>query len=303
MQRYSKGLSAFLLVLASATLHDSAWAQSGKSDPAGPTAAEPKRTATPGPNAPPQVIPVPDVLRLTDGTFLRGTLLEDHPGDYVIFQLPDGTKQRHPAHTVTYAGPAASDPAAFARPTRPATIPPPTPPSDAVQVKLRALDEAPVTFHYVTSSVSRDYMGFGYSNSGWVPWGGNGLDKTFDRLCTAPCEGQLPSKGDYLFGLSSRSGSIAEADRYVTVKQGATVYGKYISRRHIRIAGLLTGIGSLIGGGLILAWGATEESTIPIIAGSSIMSAGGIAGLVMMLQYDGTQIEVVNPAVNAAQTR
>src|SRR5690242_1826967 len=77
------------------------------------------------PTPPPAPVAPPDVVLLTDGSMVRGTIVESVVNDHVIITTVDARALRFDAPGVRWAGPAASMPVA-----RPPQLPPP--PSSAL---------------------------------------------------------------------------------------------------------------------------------------------------------------------------
>jgi hypothetical protein len=119
---------------------------------------------------------------------------------------------------------------------------------------------------------------------------------TFEEMCAAPCEAQLPP-GDYIFGLTQADSRILQSTR-LTLRGDETLTGTWVSRRPARIATAFTGLAALLAGFIVAS--KKHEScstgcstTHPYVyLGLGIAVAG--AGLIVASQFldDRADIEV-----------
>src|SRR5258706_12993919 len=123
----------------------------------------------------------PDQVMLTNGGMLRGTIIENMPGDHVTIQLPTGETRRFAAAEVQSAGPAQASSPVMQAPTGPAQQLPPAPyvpPQVQMQptVTLHVTADRPrVSLHRMTgSSVVAVWTGRGV---------GTGIVESFELMC------------------------------------------------------------------------------------------------------------------------
>lgn len=163
-----------------------------------------------------------DIVRLGDGSYVRGTIVERVEGVHVIIKTILGEVRTVPFSTITYAG-RADDAASSERTTR-----------------VRFTSEAEgLTAHELagTSQFSvRTYRTFGQVQSA-----------SYRPLCMAPCEMEVP-RGTYRFGISVGDGDTQMADGGpFNLMDPATLDLEYKSRNGYRIAGwLLAGAALLV---------------------------------------------------------
>lgn len=207
-------------------------------------------TATPAPTSTP---PGPagsgiaDVVRLKNGSMLRGTVIELIQGESVTLLLPSGQTRQFRLAEVEYAGPVVGAPLIGAGSNAAQTAPaPPASPAPAVvpdAPPVHLASDQPLNFGIQTATAEAALDG----------WRGNLRINHFDNLCTSPCDVRLP-RGNYRFSITHDGKTISTA-REVSVAPGDTVHGKYESFHGTRVAGVV------------------------------IMAAGGGAGLIYSLSY------------------
>ena len=251
---------------------------------------------------------MPDIVRLTNGGMVRGTIVEETPDGAVTILLVTGESRTFPRNEIAYAGTAEGAPS-MAKPETQARAPEPRiAPTVETQARVRfdsSRDD--LTVHRRTGTVYAE----GSWGSGWTSLEGN----AYARLCTAPCDAQLPP-GDHRLAVSKSSSSrVAEAPDEVRVNDGDTLRVDYRSK------GLQRGIGyalmpvSILGGlsliaVSVLAW-RTEECTagtcfdkpdfkFPLmVAGMIVMPAGFVTGMLLARSKDSARFELV-PSSGAA---
>ena len=107
-------------------------------------------------------------------------------------------------------------------------------------------------------------VGYGWGGPGWG-WGGYGVGygaapyygevvtRAYQPICEAPCDATLLS-GRHRLALSLDGGKPVNAVQAIDLRTDSIVEGRYVSKRHLRRAGLATFIaGSLAGVALMFA--------------------------------------------------
>lgn len=211
----------------------------------------------------------PDVIELRNGGTVRGTLVENLPGDHVTIQLTTGEVRTFAASEVLRVGTGeAAAPSPYAQPIVMAPVEP------TIELEVRSEEEG-VSLHRLTGTASV------------AVWTGRGVGSAaidqFQLICTAPCRERV-RPGSYTFGVSQGNGMARRAGHSMFQLQGdATLELEYESREGIRIGGwVLFGVASagyalgatlpLLGGGtdnvleiLLIATGAYLAVCIPVI--------------------------------------
>ncbi|MBI5532280.1 MAG: hypothetical protein HY898_06180 [Deltaproteobacteria bacterium] len=208
--------------------------------------------------------PGDDMVVLNDGTTLRGTISELKPGRSVLIVLLTGESRRIPMSEVSYAGSAAARNG-----------------GEGVPVQLRA-DKPAITFYYNASLTMR------------------GDDKasaiTYKRICTAPCETTLPP-GSYIMALSKgTSTDPAPVEEPVVVNGPTSLQGTHTSYKALRVASAVVGIGSAIGGVILIGFGLMKSKDTcdaagckteadpdwnKVAVGAGVIIVGAIASAIM----------------------
>jgi len=237
----------------------------------------------------------PDIVRLRDGSMVRGTIAELVAGQHVVLITLTGETRTYPMAEVDYAGPASGATAAPASTPAPAATPAgrsPTAQGDgetrpfvtvhAGEARLRLLGTEPgLTYHVRTGTATAT----GYSGGAVAAVRAD----AYTEICTAPCDASLPN-GSHTLALSREEGTPISAGR-IEVGGPTTLEGTYIDRSGLRIGGWVVFLGGTIGGTAIMLSGIGEEdSTTTIGIGGGIMLAGTIVGLIMAMQGDGAEI-------------
>lgn len=194
----------------------------------------------------------PDVVELRNGGMVRGTLVENIPGDHVTIQLATGEVRTFPASDVVRVGSSTPDPVMVPEPTyaQPAMGMAAQPPT----VNLRVVgDSEGISLHRLTGTASVSV------------WTGRGVGTAaidqFAIMCGAPCEQAIPA-GSYTLGVSQGNGMARRADHSIWhIDHDMTLALEYESREGIRIAGwVIFGVASL---------GYALGATLPLIDGSA----------------------------------
>lgn len=230
----------------------------------------------------------PDLVRTKAGGMARGTIVEIVPGGAVRIQLSTGEMRVFPAAEIEYAGPAAQAPGAGA----PAggKVPSAEVPAGLRVARLRMIsDQEGVTFYHKTGMSS----GIG---TGWVLGRGGGPlvmgihSEQFTRLCTAPCDVDLP-QGDHLLGLALNDARVVPA-QIVDLRGPTEVRGEYTSRWGVRTTGAWLIAGGIVGGISMVAAGYALENAPLVIAGGTAFLIGMPVGIGLLFVKDSADVYV-----------
>ena len=247
----------------------------------------------------------PDVVQLVNGGMVRGTIVENLPGDHVTIQLTTGELRTFPSAEVTSAGPAVqaqevippppgtSVPTPLGRPTiaQPGPVPSygaPTGPTVRVHVEGTSPD---LTLQQVTGtgtaivSTGRSFATVMVDN--------------FAPLCTAPCDVDLPAR-TYVLGVSQAQGPARRGDHNLfTIDGDMSLELEYASREGARVAGWIVFIGgALVGAGLMLGGILTNDDIVPwLVAGGVTLAVAEIVGLALAFLNDHADIRRVDGTV------
>lgn len=291
-------------------------AEAGSGKAAAPEAAPavPSPPPTAAPAVPPSV--PPDVVLLSDGGMVRGTISELNPKGEVVIIMLNGTERRISMEDVEYAGPTSRMPVededdgdegdrdqnideaaqteAADEGNRTAVKPKVTVRAEEARVELRTEGEEQLTFHLRTSMALAGGAGAG------------AMARGYDEVCTAPCSANLPA-GTHTFALSGARGRPIESEEATRIPAGpSTVIGTLHSERSTRIGGwVILGAGAAAGAGLMVA-GATANdcesyasTDCEPVNGTLLALGGGVAlastiiGVVLGTRSDTVQIRVV----------
>lgn len=242
----------------------------------------------------------PDVVELTNGGMLRGTIIENLPGDHVTIQLPTGEARRFPSAEVLSAGPAPIPSAPYA-PTAPMgpTIlaqpgvsygpQPAARPTVHVHVEATSPD---LTLQMITGSATA-FVGTRYGVSTIA------VDQ-FAPLCTAPCDIDLEARA-YRLGVSQGQAQAHRADHNLfTIDHDTSLELEYESREGARIAGWIVFIGGVIAGTGIMLGGILNDTSnyvTWIIAGTVVLGVCEIVGLALAFLNDHADIRTLDGTV------
>lgn len=199
------------------------------------TAASSASAAPPAPAPPQPSGPMLDIVRLKDGSFVRGTILEHGATTRTVIETRTGTRTFEAAEVV-YAGLATRDPGGATVETAPAASTSAAPPAASAvpmdkKVHFRA-DGNGVQIHAVA-------LGKGAATAGKL-----------EPLCVAPCDVAL-ERGAYRLALGHVGQTPLYTRENVELKEGSTVEGRLLSRKTTRTAG----------------WAIVGLSTVPIVYG------------------------------------
>lgn len=251
----------------------------------------------------------PDVVRLTNGGMLRGTIVENLPGDHLTIQLATGETRTFPSAEVASAGPAEpsqeivppAPSASLAAPTRqpilaqPGPIPAygPPPPMMGPTVRVHVEGTSPdLTLQQVTGTGTA-IVSTGRSFA-------TVLVDNFAPLCTAPCDIELPAR-TYVLGVSRGQGGARRGDHNLfTLGSDTTLELEYESREGARIAGWLTFIVGALGGAGMMLGGIlanTDDFVTWLVAGSVVLGVSEIVGLALAFLNDHADIRQIDGTV------
>lgn len=225
-----------------------------------------------------QASSAPDVVVLADGGFVRGTLVENAPGQYAVLLTLGGQLRRFEASELSYAGPVEAMPKMDASGT---TIPvneprhPPTVP--VVTASAPAASDTMVEIRFEASNPIEIMQRMGVSTT----TSGSATGESYAPLCIAPCTATL-RPGMYTLGLA-RTGAAPLNAGTLMLSEGSVIEASYESRLGVRVAGIFVTLAG-VGGGLALMLGGIEDGgqlSGQFWAGAVVSGIGTIAGLIM----------------------
>jgi hypothetical protein len=235
-----------------------------------------------------------DVVRLGDGSFYRGTIVES-TSDHVSLLLPGGETRTFARTDVVSAGPELlpeqRDHGGLDRQS-------PVPDVPTTHLHARA-DADDLSLQRMTGSTP-----IAIPTSRGVMYG---MQDDFAVLCNLPCDVDLPA-GAYQLGVAHGEGRAQRSGRPITFPAGELQLDlHYDNREGHRIAGWITWITGAVAGAALLVTaifdGPSEcsyatgycHSTINVpqmIAGGAIFAVGMAVGLPLALWNDGVEITV-----------
>jgi hypothetical protein len=229
----------------------------------------------------------PDVVELRNGGMVRGTLVENIPGDHVTIQLATGETRTFAASEVLRVGPGAT---AVMVP-EPTYAPPVTAMPAPQQVSVRVVGTTEdLSLHQLTGTASVSV------------WTGRGVGTAaidqFAILCGAPCE-QRVTPGSYTLGVSQGNGMARRADHSIWhIDHDTTLELEYENREGIRIGGwVIFGVASLgyaLGATLpILTSGSTDSWLDILLVSTAVYLALCIPVIVMVALNDHADIREI----------
>lgn len=258
-----------------------------------------------------QTVP-PDLVQLANGGMVRGTIVENLPGDHVTIQLATGETRTFSSAEVQFAGPAASAPSSAAQelvPPAPGSglaAPTPRPITPGVgPLPAYGVVAMPPTVHvHVEASVPdltlQQVTGTGTAVVSTGRSFATVMVDNFAPLCTAPCDVDLPAHA-YVLGISQGQGAARRADHNLfTIDHDLSLELEYESREGARIAGWITFIGGALAGAGVLLGGIAAKSDDFIdwiIAGSTVLVVSEIIGLALAFLNDHADIRVMDGTV------
>jgi len=216
----------------------------------------------------------PDVLYLEGGGMVRGTIVENVPGDHVTIQLATGEVRTFASAQVVRVAMGEGTP-----PPPPAAIIVAPPPDPGVSVHVTA-SSPDLILHRLTGTASVTV----WTNNGV---GSAAIDQ-FEPICGAPCDTHLPA-GTYTFGISSGGGTPRRAGHPpFRVDREMSLEMEYESREGIRIGGwVIFGLGTAAFLGLALAPLATGSTDLTfLLAGGIVYSVTLIPFFIMAFMND-----------------
>jgi hypothetical protein len=233
----------------------------------------------------------PDVVELANGGMVRGTIIENLPGDHVTIQLPTGEMRTFASAEVRHAGPTTvpaapsgpvMGPPLIAQPGVAYGPPPPAQPTVRVHVEASSPE---LTLQEITGTATAVVaMGRGYSTIA--------VDQ-FAPLCTAPCDVQVPARA-YRLGVSQGQGQPRRADHNLfTLSHDTSFRLEYESREGFRIAGWIIFIAGELGGlvaTLAPLFTNAGDWTTDLIAGLVVIGVTAIVGLALAFLNDHADI-------------
>ncbi len=159
---------------------------------------------------------------------------------------------------------------------------------DAPPVSVRFESSQPdLTLFVKTREASSFLAGGSWSGR---PWTARVHSEGYNRICTAPCKAIMPA-GSYRLGLGDDKHSVLGFPKTLKLEQPSIVVGKIESNKGIRIAGLILGAISLIGGASMMLASIPGDSleddfdTGLLMGGSCLMAVGTGLGLSLYLEF------------------
>ncbi|MBN8617201.1 MAG: hypothetical protein J0L92_41865 [Deltaproteobacteria bacterium] len=233
----------------------------------------------------------PDVVELRNGGMVRGTLVENIPGDHVTIQIATGELRTFPSSEVLRVGPAPVAPVmtpVVVEPGYPSGMAVPQPPAPMVNLRIVGTDEE-LSLHRLTGTASVSV------------WTGRGVGTAaidqFAIVCGAPCEQQLPA-GTYTLGVSQGNGMARRADHSIFhLDHDATLELEYESREGVRIGGwVIFGVATLgyaLGATLPLLTSGTDQFLEILLISTGIYLALCIPVIVMVALNDHADVREI----------
>ncbi|RME28500.1 MAG: hypothetical protein D6806_02780 [Deltaproteobacteria bacterium] len=231
-----------------------------------------------------------DEVVLKDGSRYRGTIVEAVQGDYVIIRTLSGKNLSFSVSDLSYYGPVRAGVQAE-RPRKAVSVVTSAVPRLKMEVKGPSY---PVRF--TSKQEGLTFMLHTHSVNG-VGWGvGVGpvftSTKGYTRICSAPCEAEIP-RGRYRLGVSMGDTTVEAGE--VDINGPLTIEGQYKDNSRIRAAGWITFLLTLAAGTAMAAASVDSEGNLDsglLGAGTAIMLGGGVAGVAMVLWPDDGELKV-----------
>ena len=171
-----------------------------------------------------------------------------------------------------------------------------TPPPASVAEDIRFEPVTPGTSLLILQQEMPVY-GWGYYHYGfWGPY--RGIARSYTPVCNGPCTARF-APGAYDLALS-KGGRVARSPERVLITRPSVVRGEYVDRSGVRLAGLIIGIGGLIGGTVMMVESVHRNDVCDgnycyyhddvdgaLLAGGIALAIGSaIAGSIMAWQRD-----------------
>jgi len=211
-----------------------------------------------------------DVVRLRDGTFVRGTLVE-RSATQVVILLPNGESRTFPFDAIEFAGQEVPDPA----PRVPVAAPSPPPPAGPTVARV----------HVRAEQVALSLQRLQGTDTVSVPGVGTSYTDQFSVLCNAPCDLEIP-EGTYQLGVAQGADRAVRAGAPTFLSGDMTLELNYDDHTGTRDAGWLTLIlGNLAGVAVMVAGtsaGPEECDRSRTTCGNTISAPLMVVGVLMM---------------------
>jgi len=246
----------------------------------------------------------PDVVRLRDGTFLRGTLVERSPTRVVVL-LQTGETRTYPADAVEFAGPEAPAPLPTSVPVVaeaaqiPVAIPVAATRTGAARVHVRS-DQPGLSLQRLQGT---DTVIVQTGNSVGMAY----IDQ-FSVLCNAPCDTEIV-EGTYQLGVALEDNRAVRAGAPILLSGDTTLDLRYDDQSGTRLAGWITLIGgNVLGAGLlVVSFSAGSEDcssgscrstlSVPLMIGGAVIAIGAsLVSLFLITRSDSAEVEVLTNA-------
>lgn len=233
----------------------------------------------------------PDVVRLKDGGFMRGTISELVPGQYVVITLPNGEARRVEMDKVEYAGPDQNTGSSESdEPGGPRTAAPRTKPETrGLRLHLTSPDQGARFYLPVSTRIGRTQ--------------GNALEgdrkvriNEFRELCKAPCDVTL-DPGTYALAMTvDDDDDPIRADTEIELVKPMSVEGEYTSYVGVRAAGYVISLAGLIAGVVLVVNPPGDDDTLgakTVLPGVLTGLISGLVGGIMTRVDDDAEIYVL----------
>lgn len=223
----------------------------------------------------------PDIIRLKDGGFMRGTISELVPGDHVVIVLPNGESRTLTMDKVEYAGPDPGLEAAPGGPKKAPTVP-------GVKLHLTSPQKNARFYLPIGMRVGR-VEGGAFEQSKVVH------SEDYKELCRAPCDVTLQA-GSYALALAIEGGDPVRSAALLDIDGPTSVEGVYTSYSVVRALGWVTSVvGGAVGVVLLIKppGGETDLSAGRILPGALTIIGSGILGGILTRVEDDADIYVI----------
>ena len=264
--------------------------------------------------APAPTTSAPDIVRLKNGSLLRGTISELVAGETVTIVTVTGKTREIAMAEVEYAGPADRAPAV------PDSQPPAAAQAESDNEAKEATNRETKVEPYVVREARRARLHLTSTPEGLtfhrqtgsamaVGSGGSAYATGYERLCTAPCDISLPA-GTEVLALSNGDEPPRKADALTFPAGESQVVGTFESRAGVRTAGWIILVSSVVVGTVMVYSSITSEQTcsdygfgescyetadvsVPLLLGGTLIAAAGIPlGIVLGVRRDVGHVEL-----------
>lgn len=254
----------------------------------------------------------PDLVRLTNGGLVRGTIAEHIPGEYVVIVLITGESRRFEAAEFSFAGPVDAAKTAAGPTTAEKVVDKPVELEGGdTLIHFEAAPDSPSAAIALSLRVN--------PRSSKAPANASDDSLVSTPICTAPCSAKIPG-GRQSFGLSVVKRPVQPVPKIFNIHNNDTLVASYENRKWLRISGAIVFGTAATLGGLVLLRGVTlaneekkaqdaakdagvdefdpyeKDELTPgqkiEIAGGVILGLGAVIGIGLMVQKDRVRLEI-----------